>query len=56
MAAAEASAARSVNHVRSLYQLAPLPEAEVRRFVGRGAGYLLEHTVPGAQWCSSDLV
>jgi phosphoglycolate phosphatase len=38
----------SVNHVRSLYQLAPLPEAEVRRSVGRGPGYLLEHTVPGA--------
>jgi phosphoglycolate phosphatase len=38
----------SVNHVRSLYQLAPLPEEEVRRFVGRGADYLLTHTVPGA--------
>jgi phosphoglycolate phosphatase len=38
----------SVNHVRSLHRLAPLPEAEVRRCVGRGADYLLEHTVPGA--------
>src|SRR5438874_10279454 len=38
----------SVNHVRALHGLAPLPEAEVRRFVGRGADYLLAHTVPGA--------
>jgi phosphoglycolate phosphatase len=36
----------SVNHVRSLYGLPPLPESEVRRHVGRGAPYLLEHTVP----------
>jgi phosphoglycolate phosphatase len=36
----------SVNHVRSLYGLAPLPEAEVRRHVGRGAAYLLDKTVP----------
>jgi phosphoglycolate phosphatase len=36
----------SVNHVRSLYGLPPLPEAEVRRHVGRGAAYLLERTVP----------
>jgi phosphoglycolate phosphatase len=35
----------SVNHVRSLYGLPPLPEAEVRRHVGRGAAYLLEQTV-----------
>src|SRR5436305_14872684 len=36
----------SVNHVRSLYGLPPLPEPEVRRHVGRGPAYLLEHTVP----------
>ncbi len=36
----------SVNHVRGLYGLPPLPEPEVRRHVGRGAGYLLPHTVP----------
>lgn len=38
--------AASVNHVRGRYGLAPLSEAEVRRHVGRGAGYLLQHTVP----------
>jgi phosphoglycolate phosphatase len=37
----------SVNHVRALHELAPLTVAEVRRQVGRGAEYLLEHTVPG---------
>ncbi|HZY84849.1 MAG TPA: HAD-IA family hydrolase [Gemmataceae bacterium] len=36
----------SVNHVRTLHGLPPLPEAEVRRHVGRGPGYLLQHTVP----------
>ena len=36
----------SVNHVRSLHGLPPLPEAEVRRHVGRGPAYLLRHTVP----------
>jgi phosphoglycolate phosphatase len=36
----------SVNHVRSLHGLPPLGESEVRRHVGRGAPYLLEHTVP----------
>ncbi len=35
----------SVNHVRSLRGLPPLGEAEVRRHVGRGPDYLLEHTV-----------
>jgi 2-phosphoglycolate phosphatase len=38
--------ALSVNHVRRLHGLDPLPEAEVRRFVGRGVYYLLENTVP----------
>jgi phosphoglycolate phosphatase len=37
----------SVNFIRARYDLAPLLEAEVRRQVGRGAAYLLEHTVPG---------
>lgn len=36
----------SVNHVRAGYGLPPLSEPEVRRNVGRAAGYLLEHTVP----------
>lgn len=38
----------SVNHVRAYHGLAPLPEAEVRRHVGRGPAHLLTHTVPGA--------
>jgi phosphoglycolate phosphatase len=37
--------AASVNHVRGLHGLPPLPEDEVRRHVGRGPAYLLEHTV-----------
>lgn len=37
----------SVNHVRAARGLPPLPEAEVRRFVGRGPAHLLGHTVPG---------
>src|ERR1043165_2284773 len=36
----------SVNHVRGEYNLPPLPVDEVKRHVGRGAEYLLEHTVP----------
>jgi phosphoglycolate phosphatase len=39
--------AASVNHVRGLRGLAPLTVAEVRRHVGRGAEYLVAHTVPG---------
>jgi phosphoglycolate phosphatase len=35
----------SVNHVRSLYRLPPLPEPEVRRHVGRGPLHLLQQTV-----------
>jgi phosphoglycolate phosphatase len=35
----------SVNHVRASHGLGPLAEAEVRRHVGRGPAYLLEHTV-----------
>lgn len=38
----------SVNHVRAQHSLAPLAETEVRRHVGRGLPYLLEHTVAGA--------
>jgi phosphoglycolate phosphatase len=37
----------SVNHVRAARGLPPLDESEVRRHVGRGPAYLLEHTVPG---------
>ena len=38
----------SVNYVRAAHGLPPLEEAEVRRHVGRGPAYLLEHTVPGS--------
>jgi phosphoglycolate phosphatase len=38
--------AASVNHVRALYGLPPLDLEEVKRWVGRGAAYLLAHTVP----------
>jgi phosphoglycolate phosphatase len=37
----------SINHVRASHGLCPLAEPEVRRHVGRGPAYLLEHTVPG---------
>ncbi|MCC6421328.1 MAG: HAD-IA family hydrolase [Gemmataceae bacterium] len=40
----------SVNHVRAAHGLPPLDEAAVRRHVGRGPAYLLEHTVPGADF------
>src|SRR5262249_58570682 len=43
-----AAIAASVNHVRAAHGLPPLAEDEVRRHVGRGPAYLLEHTVPGA--------
>jgi phosphoglycolate phosphatase len=39
--------AASVNYVRAAHGLSPLEEDEVRRHVGRGPAYLLEHTVPG---------
>jgi len=39
----------SVNFVRAGYGLPPLDEAGVRRYVGRGPAYLLEHTVPGGE-------
>src|SRR5215510_8583053 len=42
-----AAIAASVNHVRAAHGLAELPEAQVRRHVGRGLPYLLEQTVPG---------
>jgi phosphoglycolate phosphatase len=35
----------SVNHVRALHHLPPLPPPEVKRHVGRGAEHLLVHTV-----------
>jgi phosphoglycolate phosphatase len=37
----------SVNHVRAFHGLPPLSQAAVKSRVGRGANYLLEHTVPG---------
>jgi phosphoglycolate phosphatase len=37
--------AASVNHVRAGHGLPPLPEAEVRRHVGRGPAELLQRTV-----------
>jgi 2-phosphoglycolate phosphatase len=42
-----AAIAASVNHVRASRDVAPLAVDEVKRFVGRGAEYLLAHTVPG---------
>jgi phosphoglycolate phosphatase len=39
----------SVNQVRASHHLPPLPEEEVRRHVGRGHRYLLEHTVPAGE-------
>jgi phosphoglycolate phosphatase len=38
--------AASVNHVRAHYGLPPLPVAEVRRYVGRGADFLMTQSVP----------
>src|SRR5262249_44563930 len=37
----------TINYVRGLRGLPPLPLAEVKRHVGLGAENLLEHTVPG---------
>jgi phosphoglycolate phosphatase len=42
-----AAIAASVNHVRAQHGLPGLSVDEVKRHVGRGAEYLLEHTVPG---------
>jgi phosphoglycolate phosphatase len=36
----------TINHVRALHRLPPLPESEVRVHVGRGPIHLLVHTVP----------
>jgi phosphoglycolate phosphatase len=38
----------SLNHVRACHGLRPLPEAEVRPFVGRGLEHLLADCVPGS--------
>jgi phosphoglycolate phosphatase len=38
----------STNHVRAGYGLPPLPEAEVRKYVGYGLAHLMEDLVPGA--------
>jgi phosphoglycolate phosphatase len=42
-----AAIAASINHVRDAHGLPPLEESEVRKHVGRGPAYLLQHTVPG---------
>ena len=42
-----AAIAASVNHVRSQRGMTDLSIDEVKRYVGRGADYLLTHTVPG---------
>lgn len=44
-----AAIACSVNHVRAQRGLPGLSLDEVKRHVGRGADYLLEHTVPGGR-------
>jgi phosphoglycolate phosphatase len=44
----------SVNFVRAAHGLPPLAEEEVRRHVGRGAAYLMEHTV-GPESVAADL-
>ncbi|MSQ94053.1 MAG: HAD family hydrolase [Gemmataceae bacterium] len=44
-----AAIACSVNHVRGLRGLGELSLDEVKHYVGRGAEYLLEHTVPDGQ-------
>jgi 2-phosphoglycolate phosphatase len=38
----------STNHVRTSYGLPPLPEGEVRKFVGYGLAHLMSDLVPGA--------
>lgn len=38
--------AASVNHVRAEHRLGPLGVDEIKRFVGRGPNYLLEHSLP----------
>jgi len=43
-----AAIAASVNHVRHYHDLPPLSVAEVKRHVGRGPDYLLQHTVGSA--------
>lgn len=40
--------AASTNHVRAAHGLPPLPEAEVRRYVGYGLDQLMRTLVPGA--------
>ncbi len=39
----------STNHVRGKYGLAPMPEAEVKRYVGLGLENLMEVLVPPAK-------
>jgi phosphoglycolate phosphatase len=47
LADAYAGIAASVNHVRGLHGLAPMPEPEIRKHVGKGPHNLLEQTMPG---------
>jgi 2-phosphoglycolate phosphatase len=49
-----AAIAASVNHVRAMHGMPPLPLEDVTRYVGRGAIYLLEHTV-GTGYLEVDL-
>jgi phosphoglycolate phosphatase len=44
----------SVNHVRFAHGMPPMSQAEVRQHVGRGAEYLIEHTV-GPHHVAADL-
>jgi phosphoglycolate phosphatase len=41
--------AASVNHVRAAHGLPPLSVEEVKKHVGRGPNYLLQHTVPNCR-------
>jgi 2-phosphoglycolate phosphatase len=45
----------SVNDVRGGHGLPPLAVSDVRRHVGRGLPYLLEHTVPGVDQASDQV-
>src|SRR5579871_2129557 len=43
----------STNHVREHYGLPPLPESEVRQYVGLGLDNLMERLVPTAPTCDA---
>lgn len=46
--------AASVNHVREQHGLPPMPTNEVRKYVGHGPDFLLQHTIPGSQDIEKD--